>query len=62
MNDSIGECFRTTVGVRLGCLLSLTLFNFFLERIIFDVLEEPKEKVSKAFSTDYTNLRFVDTS
>ena len=27
MNGSIGERFRTTVGVRQGCLLSPTLFN-----------------------------------
>ena len=34
MNGSIGERFRTTVGVRQGCHLSPTLFNIFLERII----------------------------
>ena len=33
MNGSIGEWFRTTVGVRQGCLLSPTLFNILLERI-----------------------------
>ena len=30
MNGSTGECFKTTVGVRQGCLLSPTLFNIFL--------------------------------
>ena len=31
-DNNIGEEFRTTVGVRKGCLLSPTLFNVFLER------------------------------
>ena len=31
-NSSIGDWFRTTVGVRLECLLSPILFSIFLER------------------------------
>ena len=46
MNGSLGEWFRTTVGVRQGCLLSPTLFNIFLERIMSDALEEHDGKVS----------------
>ena len=46
MNGIIGEWFRTTVGVRQGCLLSPTLFNIFLERIMSDALEEHDGKVS----------------
>ena len=46
MNGSIGELFKTTVGVSQGCLLSPTLFNIFLERIMSDALEEHDGKVS----------------
>ena len=35
-NSSIGDWFRTTVGVREGWLLSPTLFDIFLERIMTD--------------------------
>ena len=59
MNGSIGEWFRTTVGVRHGCLLSPTLFNIFLERIMFDALEEHDGKVSIG-GRNITNLRFAD--
>ena len=58
MNCSIGEWFRTTVGVRLGCLLSPTLFNIFLERIMFDALEEHDGKISIG-GRNTTNLRFA---
>ena len=59
MNGSIGEWFRITVGVRQGCLLSPTLFNIFLERIMSDALEEHDGKVSKG-CRKITNLRFAD--
>ena len=59
MNGSIGEWFRTTVGVRQGCLLLPTLFNIFLERIVSDALEEHGGKVSIGDRIN-NNLRFVD--
>ena len=59
MNGSIGEWFRTTAGVRQGCLLSPTLFNIFLEWIMSDALEEHDGKVSLS-GRNITNLRFAD--
>ena len=57
-NGSIGDWFRTTVGVRQGCLLSLTLFNIFLERIMADALEDHEGTVNIEDRT-ITNLRFA---
>ena len=58
MNGSIGDWFRTTVGIRQGCLLSPTLFNIFLERMS-DAMEEHDGKVSIG-GRNITNLRFAD--
>ena len=56
-NSSTGDR-RTTVGVRQGRLLSPTLFNIFLERIMTDALEDHEGTVSIGGKT-ITNLRFV---
>ena len=45
-NGSIGDWFRTTVGVRQECLLSSSPFNIFLERIVTDALEDHEGAVS----------------
>ena len=58
-DGSVGEWFRTTVGVRQGCLLSPTLFNIFLERIMTDALENHEGSVRIGGRT-ITNLRFAD--
>ena len=39
-NSSIRDWFRTTAGVRQGCLLSPTLLNMFLETIMTEALED----------------------
>ena len=58
-SSSIGDWFRTTVEVRQGCLLSLTLFNMFLARITTDALEDHEGTVSIGGRT-IINLRFAD--
>ena len=58
MSGSIGEWFRTKVGVSQVCLLSPRLFNIFLERIISDALEEHNGKVSTG-GKNITNLRLT---
>ena len=58
-NGSTGDWFRTTVGVRQGCLLSPTLSNIFLERIMADPLADHKSIVSIGSRT-ISNLRFAD--
>ena len=58
-NGSIGDWFRTTVGVRQGCLLSPTLFNILLKRIMTDALED-HEGTDSIGGRTITNLRFAD--
>ena len=58
-NGSTGEWFRTTVGVRQGCLLSPTLFNIFLERIMCEALDDHEGSVSIGGRL-ITNFRFAD--
>ena len=56
---SVGDWFKTTVGVRQGCLLSPTLFNIYLERIMSEALENHCGTVSIG-GRNITNLRFAD--
>ena len=57
-NSSIGDWFRITVGVGQGCLLSPTLFNIFLERIMTDASEDHEGTVRIGDRT-VINLHFA---
>ena len=58
-NSSTGEWFRTTVRVRQGCLLSPTLFNIFLGRIMCEALDDHEGSVSIGGRL-ITNFPFAD--
>ena len=58
-DNNIGEWLRTTIGVRQGCLPTLTLLNIFLERIMAGALEDHEGTVSMG-GRAITNLRFAD--
>ena len=59
LNNQTGEFFRTTVGVRQGCLLSPTLFNLFLEKIMQETLHDHVTTISIG-GRPVCNLRFAD--
>ncbi|GFO26597.1 endonuclease-reverse transcriptase [Plakobranchus ocellatus] len=61
LNNNLRGWFRTPVGMQLGCLLSSTLFNIFLELIMTEALEEHESMVSMR-GRPLTNLRFVDNT
>ena len=60
-NSSVGDWFgkNNSWNPTLGCLVSPTLFNIFLERIMTDALEDHEGTVSTGSRT-ITNLRFAD--
>ena len=59
INNQTGPAFKTTVGVRQGCLLSPALFNIFLEQIMINTLHNFESTISVGGRT-ISNLRFAD--
>ncbi|KAI8487879.1 hypothetical protein Bbelb_343270 [Branchiostoma belcheri] len=59
LNNQNGKFFRTTVGVRQGCLLSPVLFNLYLEKIMQDTLQDYYTSISIG-GRRICNLRFAD--
>jgi len=59
LNNQVGSYFKTTVGVRQGCLLSPVLFNLFLENIMRETLHDFHSTISIG-GKPLNNLRFAD--
>ena len=59
MNSQQGEFFKTTAGVCQGCLLSLILFNLFLEKIMQETPHDHHASIPIDGRPIY-NLRFAD--
>ena len=59
VQDTMGDWFHASVGVRQGCLLSPTSFNIVLKRIMTDAREEHHGTVGIG-GRIITNLRFDD--
>ena len=54
-----GQMFKTTVGVRQGCILSTVLFNLFLKEIMAGIQDEHISTISIG-GRNLSNLRFAD--
>ena len=59
LNSQLGEFFETTVGVTKGCLLSPTLFNLVLEKIMQETLHGHHTSIS-IVEMSICNLQFAD--
>ena len=59
LNSQPGEFFETTVGVRQGCFLSLSLFNLFLEKIMQETLYGHHTSITTG-GRPKCSLRFAD--
>ena len=60
VNNNLTDWFETTKGVRQGCLLSLELFNVFLENILAEAFEDCKKLGINVDGYKLKDLRFAD--
>ena len=59
LNSQLVEFFKTTAGVRQGCLLSTILFTLFPKKIMQEALYDHNTSISIG-GRPVCNLRFVD--
>ena len=59
--ELFSDWFKSSVGVRQDCILSPTLFNLFLERLMTEAIEDfDAEAGISCGGVRVTNLRFAD--
>ena len=58
-NSIQGQMFKTTVGVKQGCLLSPVLFNLFIKEIMAGIQDEHISTILIG-CLNLSNLRFAD--
>ena len=56
LNESVGEFFRTTLGVQQGCPLSSVLFNIFLAKIMQKALTHQHLSENDCFAGDAVSI------
>ena len=59
LNGCLGDFFKMSIGVRQGCIISPTLFNISLEKIMQEILNDHQTYISIG-GRPLCNLRFAD--
>ena len=59
-SDEFSQWFKASVEVKQGCILSPTLFNLFLERIMIEAIDDLDDAGISCGGIKVNNLRFAD--
>ena len=59
-SDEFSHWFKASVGVKQGCILSPTLFNLFLQRIMIEAIDDLDDAGISCGGIKVCNLQFAD--